>query len=187
MDTQPQSSRRRLWLIIACVLLVLAAIGAISGNHQGSTATTDQPTATTVPATQSLTSTPTLQPTVKTLPIEQQAIQIAQHAAPNASKQTAKVDSSGNLILTEFQDIPSATSVKVDCFNVLQALLTAKLNNIHAVDLEVSAILTDTNGNQSTANVGECSLSHNLNWSALDFRSAWNDYDTMFVAPNLPA
>lgn len=184
MNIQPPAhgrSRRHLWLILAGILLVLAAIGALTGNYNTSTATNDQPTATIVPATHQ----PTLQ-TLKTLTTAQRAIQIAQHAAPNASKQTANVDSPSNLTITEIQDIKHITSVKVNCFNMLQALLPTKLSSIYAVDLEVHATLIDANGNQVTANVGECSLSHNLNWSTLDFRSAWNNYDTMFVAPNLP-
>lgn len=181
MQQQPRRLSKRTWLIIGGVVLVLAIIGAISnaanGNGQASTGTpTPEPT-TQQGATQAVT-TPT--PTSKPLTVEQRAVQLAQAAAPSASQQTAKMDSSGGLTITEFRDIVSQTLVKVDCFNVQKALWQAHLQGVKDIDVQINA----TVGGQ-TANVGECSLSHELNWSGLDFNAAWSQYDTQFVAPNL--
>lgn len=173
---------KKLWIIIGVVVVVLAIIGAVTQSNDPTSANDATPTATTLQATQAPTSKPT--PT-STLTTEQHAIQLAQQAAPSASKQTAKIDSSGGLTITEFRDIVSQTSVKTDCFNVLQALWKAALPGVKDIDLEITATLTDASGNQSVGSVGECSLSHALNWSSLTWQTAWSAYDTQFVDPAL--
>lgn len=171
---------KKLWIIVGVVVVILAIIGAVTnanGNMSANTAST---------STAQTTQAPTYQPTpTTTLTVEQRAIQLAQQAAPSASKQNVKIDSSGGLTITEFRDIVSQTTVKTDCFNVLQALWQANLPGVKDIDLEVQATLTDANGNQSVGSVGDCSLSHSLNWSSLDFNSAWSQYDTAFVDPAL--
>lgn len=170
------------WIVGGVVFIVLLIIGATSQNDNTNANATSTPTA---QATQAPTATPTPSPTPKPLTVEQRAIQLAQQNAPSASKQTAKMDSSGGLTITEFRDIVSQVTVKTDCFNVLQALWKANLPGVKDIDLEVQATLTDANGNQSVGSVGDCSLSHSLNWSSLDFNSAWSQYDTAFVDPAL--
>lgn len=170
------------WIVGGVVFIVLLIIGATSQNDNTNANTTSTPT---VQATQAPTATPTPSPTSKPLTVEQRAIHLAQSAAPSASKQTAKLDGSGGLTVTEFRDIVSQTSVKTDCFNVLQALWKAGLPGINDIDLEITATLTDASGNTSVGSVGDCSLSHALNWSGLTWQSAWNAYDTQFVDPAL--
>lgn len=175
---------KKLWIIIGVVVIVLAIIGAVT-NVNGNLTNADAGSTPTVQATQAPTATPTPSPTSKPLTVEQRAIQLAQANAPSASRQTAKMDSSGGLTVTEFRDVVSQTTVKTDCFNVLKALWQANLPGVKDIDLEVQATLTDANGNQSVGSVGDCSLSHSLNWSSLDFNSAWSQYDAQFVDPAL--
>lgn len=170
------------WLIGGVLFIVLLIIGATSQNGNKTSANDATPTTITSHATQAPTSKPT--PTA-TLTTEQRAIQLAQQAAPSASKQSVKIDSSGGLTITEFRDVVTQTTVKTDCFNVLQALWKAGLPGINDIDLEITATLTDASGNTSVGSVGDCSLSHALNWSGLTWQSAWNAYDTQFVDPAL--
>lgn len=182
MQPPKRKIRKRTWIIIIIAAFLVIGIGnaiASGGKGVGNTADQSTPTAQAQSQpTQQVTPAPT--PTAKPLTKEQKALQIVQHATPLASKQTVKTDSSGNLIVTEFQDVPSQTKIKQDCWNVQQEIWQAKLG-FKDVDLQINALLT----NGSTAQIGECSLSHSLNWSTLDFRSAWSVYDTMFVLPTL--
>ena len=170
---------KKLWIIIAVVVVVLAIIGAATQSNNNTDAN-----ATSTPTPQ-VTQPPTATSITKPLTISQRAIQIAQENAPSASKQTAKLDSTGGLTITEFRDVVSQTMVKVDCFNVLKAIWQAQLPGVTSIDFQIATTLTDTNGNQSVASVGECSLSHTLNWSGLTYQLAWSQYDTQFVAPNI--
>lgn len=167
------------WIVGGVVFIVLLIIGATSQNDNTNVKATSTPTA------QAPTATPSPTPTSKPLTVEQRAIQLAQANAPEASKQTAKQDSSGGLTITEFRDIVSQVTVKTDCFNVLQSLWKAGLPGVKDIDLEITATLTDANGGQSVGSVGDCSLSHSLNWSNLTFETAWSQYDTQFVDPAL--
>lgn len=175
---------KKLWIIIGVVVIVLAIIGAVT-NVNGNLTNASTDSTPTVQPTQAPTATATPSPTSKPLTVEQRAVQLAQQAAPSASKQRAKQDSSGGLTVTEFRDIVSQTSVKTDCFNVLQAIQKAGLPGVKDIDLEITATLTDANGNSTVGSVGDCSLSHDLNWSSLTFETAWSAYDTQFVDPAL--
>jgi hypothetical protein len=82
-------------------------------------------------------------------------------------------------------DVSSTQTVcKADVFNEMKALFTSRLN-INEVEVTINGPVTDSYGNNTTGQYADADLTlataQLFNWDNLDYDTAWNDYDSVWV------
>ena len=172
---------KRLYPILALLILILAACGSDTGTSTGN-------------PTPAPTSVPTATPTPKS--VAQQVHDLVSNAGmlgkttttygyTDNPKAVIVKDNIGDGNLTNSLTVGE---IHLECFNAQKALWTSHLD-LTEVLVQVSMNVVDQYGNQSNQIVATCDLvqatAQKFNWSNLDQESAWQDYDNTTIAPFL--
>jgi hypothetical protein len=191
MQPLKKKSRKRLWFIVAAVVLVLAvsSVVASQGQSQQPASTTQ---ATQQPTTQPTTQAPT-QPPAKITPqasIQSQLQSIVQKSgAAYVGGATVSYDASAKYAHV-FENFPvtgdhslDVSRIKQDAFAIQKAIWQAHVSGVDAVQVLFNSDAA------TPLRIATCELEQTtavkLKWANITSDQAWSDYDTSWLSPSL--
>ncbi len=183
-----EKSRKRLWLILAAVVLVLAAISAVASKGQS-----QQPASTTQTTQQPTTQAPTQPPTKPTpqASIQSQLQSIVQKSgAAYVGGATVTYDASAKYAHV-FENFPvtgdnnlDVGRIKQDAFAIQKAIWQAHVSGVEAVQ-----VLFDSDDVNNPLRLATCELESTtavkLKWASITSDQAWSDYNDTWLSPNI--
>lgn len=168
------------WIVTSVLIFFVGINAVVSGQASGTTNTVQQP------------ETPTATP--KPLTIQQRIAAIVKDngGTDNVSAYVEAQKAAGaTFTLSEQWDAASTRdAIEIKCFDVQKAFWTAQPSlGLESALVVLNGPLVDAYGNQSTGQIGSCTLKKStaakFAWDNLTWKSAWNVYDDTSLLPSL--
>lgn len=130
------------------------------------------------------------------LPVDQQVANLVENAGATGQNMTSSYDARTQAVtITEtteggFTKSGTVDGIKMDCFDFQKALWTAGIApQISDVKVTINGSLIDQYGHTTTGLWGSCELTRatagKFVWNNLTWESAWQDYDSQYIRPDL--
>lgn len=179
----------RIYIKAFITLIAFVSVVIYSADHS-SAPSPDRVTIAVQPTHQVVTPTPIPTPTSKPLTVEQRIVKLVKDNGGSDTLYFAdqKTVQTTVVLGEQWSSGTMKDSVKIKCYDVQKALWTNHFE-LDSVTVFVKGSVVDRYGKQSVEQVGFCTLKNptasRFVWDNLTWKSAWDVYDTMGLAPFL--